>query len=140
MRTIEFSMVFGVADRNPQVLHNEDGWTHKGKLFRTEEYRAVPDADDVVRQDDGTWVHVNVTRWRWARSGPILNADGNPRKDNARAMVWVKPSEVPGYAQRALLKEIERRAKWAQDEIALWVQAAKDQVTDTEVGVMTELS
>jgi hypothetical protein len=126
---VEFSVNFEVDDRDPVVLINTDRFAHRGKRFRTTHFRAM-----------GNTYGDDIGEWSWYRYGVILKDNGEPRKDGLTASAHIKSSDVPGYVQRALSKEIERRAKLAHEEIDAWVQAAKDQVTDTEVGIMKELS
>jgi hypothetical protein len=119
---IEFSVNFQVDDRDPVVLTNTEYSAHRGKRFRTTHFYATGDTYGAPVGD-----------WTWWRCGVVLKDNGEPRKDGAEASKHLKPSEVPGYAQRALAKEVERRAKLAHDEIDAWVQAAKDEVTKIEV-------
>ncbi len=119
--SVEFSTNVTVDDRDPVVLTNQDHFSHRGKPFRTEQWRAV---GNTYGDDIGTW--------SWYRSGKILKNDGTPRADGAGATSYVKFDDVPGYVLRAVLKEIERRARAAHAEIDHWVQRARDQVTAVE--------
>lgn len=134
--SIGFSPTIEVEDRDPAVLDN-DGYTHRGKPFLTKVYRGIPDVDDLRQDEDGKWEHIPVTRWRWFRSGLVLNNDGQPRKDRAHGSLPIKESQVPAYVKETLLAEMRLRAEWVSAEIVKWIDEAEevlDRATSKEGG------
>jgi hypothetical protein len=119
--SVEFQTFFKIEDREPVVLTVTER-SHHGKQYRTTHYSVLGETYGIA---EGSWT--------WRRIGVVLREDGEPRKDAVQSSVLVQADDVPGYALRALTKEIERRAVEAHAEIDRWVQAARDQVTAVEV-------